>query len=90
MTRNRQLARLLVRLAMPVAAVLAVTAASDTAEAFRPQLGCTYGIYTEYYDEFGNVCAASDTCNNSSWGDCDDNLTFASYEEWQQVCYCDP
>jgi hypothetical protein len=90
MTRNRHLARLLVRLAIPVAAVLAVTATTGTAEAFRPQLGCTYGWYYEYYDEFGNICATSETCNNTGWGDCDDDETYSSYEQYHHLCYCDP
>ena len=82
--------RHLVRLAMPVVAVLAVTAAAGTAEAFRPQLGCTYGTYTAYYDASGSLCAESETCNNTSWGDCDDNETFASSEQFPHLCYCEP
>lgn len=88
MTRN--LARHLVRLAVPVAAVLALTSTSGTAEAHRPQLGCTYGIYTEYFDASGNLCATSETCTNTSWGDCDEDLTFAYSEVWPQLCYCEP
>lgn len=86
---TRKLTRHLVRLALPVAALLAIASTSGTAEATRPQLGCTYGIYTAYYDAFGSLCAESETCNNTSWGDCDENLTFAYYEEWPQVCYCE-
>lgn len=90
MTRNRSFVRQLVRLSIPVAAVLAVVSSAGTADAHRPQLGCTYGTWTDYYDASGNLCASSETCTNTGWGDCDDNETYASSEQWPHVCYCEP
>lgn len=80
-------ARTIIRLALPLA-VLAFAGMPGTAQA-TPEESCLYGFYTVYYDEFGNICASNDTCNNSYWGDCDNNLTFATYQEDIILCYCD-
>lgn len=90
MTRKRRIARLLVRLALPLAILAAVGSNPGSAGASRPQLGCTYGQYYEYFDENGNLCATSETCNNTGWGDCDDNMTYSSYDQYLHLCYCDP
>lgn len=86
MTTKRHFARMLVRLAIPFAVLLAgvTPGAAD-----RPQNGCTYGRYYAYYDQSGNVCAESATCNFTNWGDCDDNETYAYIEEHIHLCYCD-
>lgn len=88
MTRNRRLTRMLVRLAVPSAILVALGSAPDSAGA-RPQNGCTYGRYYEYFDASGNLCATSETCNNTGWGDCDDNETYAYYDDYHHLCYCD-
>lgn len=87
MTRNRHLARMLFKLAVPVAVLVAGV---TTGTADRPQNGCTYGRYYVYYDTQGSICAESETCTNTGWGDCDDNETFASSEDYLHLCYCDP
>ena len=84
---TKHFARNLVRLAIPFAAVLAV---STPGAADRPVNGCTYGRYYAYFDQYGNVCAESATCNFTNWGDCDDNETYASIEEHIHLCYCEP
>ncbi|HEY9420037.1 MAG TPA: hypothetical protein VIW92_01360 [Thermoanaerobaculia bacterium] len=88
MTTKRHFARMLVRLAIPFAAFLAVGSTPGTADT-RPQNGCTYGRLYMYYDQNGSVCAESATCNFTNWGDCDDNETFAYVEDYSQLCYCD-
>lgn len=88
MIRIRRAARTFVRLSLPLA-VLAFAGMPGTAQA-TPETSCEYGFYTLYYDDLGNVCAANDTCNNSYWGSCDNDLTYASEDETMIVCYCDP
>lgn len=90
MIRNRHVARL-VRLALPLAVLLTLAGTPDTARGSggRPQNGCTYGRYYEYFDQSGNLCATWETCNNTGWGDCDDDLTFSYYDDYSQLCYCD-
>lgn len=86
MTTKRYVARMLVRLAIPFAVLLA---GATPGAADRPQNGCTYGRMYTYYDQFGSVCAESATCNFENWGDCDDNETYAYSEDHIHLCYCD-
>lgn len=90
MTRTRHLARQLVRLALPLAALVLV-GTPETARADREgQRSCTYGHYYQYFDEFGNVCEAIDTCSYYSQpSGCAMYLTYYSYTEDVIVCYCD-
>lgn len=89
MTSARHLARTLVRLSLPLAALL-VLGLPPEAAGDRPQNGCYYGRYYVYYDQNGNICAESETCNNTGWGDCDENETFSYSEDYLHLCYCDP
>jgi hypothetical protein len=87
MITARRFARILVRLTLPVA-LFAVAGAPEIARA-TPEQSCVYGHDTQYFDAFGNVCAASNTCAGWQWGSCDDDLTFALYNEDVILCYCD-
>lgn len=87
MTRTLHLARMFVRLALPVA-VLAVALVGTPARADR-QTSCVYGIYDRYYDEFGELCAMGDTCTGHVPGGCYLDFSFTTWQQDVILCYCD-